>query len=302
MFDNPSIFDRHKYDFPVEKRNIYLADGTMVPPSQGMHVVRTDTNQPIAQTTETFNLTPVTDIIDPVEAELIALFGTNVKAKTTVKNMCFFEVEVSMPMHAYDIDGTGPVTPTWCFRTSYDSSYANKGMAGAWRSKCWNDLVDGNKYSQVSHKHTKGFSTKTFIAKMNKALSLMSGTEEKYRNWFDTHVHRDDVVSLLSETICGYSQYHDGKRKVKDRMLSGIMRTYDEEVRQCHGRGHYDGRTIRQVGSLWTLYNALTAWSTHTESKRTKESRNPFTAKDNREGQVIKVLNSKEWKSLEDGA
>ena len=73
-------------------------------------------------------------------------------------------------------------------------------------------------------------------------------------------------------------------------MLSNLMKTFDEENRHILGRGLYEKYATRDNGTLWTAYQAATAWSTHTKNMNVKPIR---------EAKVIKMLDSSDWKELE---
>ena len=68
------------------------------------------------------------------------------------------------------------------------------------------------------------------------------------------------------------------------------MKTFDEENRHLIGRGNYEGYSQQTEGTLWTAYQAATAWSTHVPKENTKVLR---------EDKVRKMMDSPHWKVLE---
>jgi len=296
------LWNEDQYNFPVKKVPITLVDGTRIPIDQGMHIVEAHTGIPLASTTESYNLIPVSDIINPISQKIEEMFGKkdlmrgDIETKTQVRNKCFFEFVAKFHNHTYDIDGLGKVIPQFNFRTSYNRTYRNNAMVGDFRSKCWNTLVSGEKYAHTYNKHTKGFSVSAFVDKVGRALELMSGNKERYKHWYNTSLSRDDAVSLFRSTICKYQTKATKETKTNDKMLGILMENFDEESRHLHGSGAYSSGWAN-IGSLWTAYNAATFWSTHL--KNTSTSKNPFAGIERREQQVIKLLNSPEWKSLE---
>ena len=294
------VFDVSKYDFPVSKQAIKLADGTLIPEDQAMHLVNDLTNQPICATTKSYPLMPVSTMITPIAQAIKERFGTkNIITGTRNIGDCYFEFIAEFPEFEYEIDGNGTVTPQFRFRTSYNRKFRNNGMVGDWRSFCWNTLVSGFKFAHVYAKHSKGFDPKFFVSKVEKALDMMGQNESEYRMLYDTVVNRDDVLDLFSNTVCKYENYATGDRKVNEGLLSTLMRKWDEEARHTHGRGAYQwGKS--KTGSMWNTYNALTWWSTHyTDGRQRKvKSSNPFGTLDIREQKVVKCMNSQHWREL----
>ena len=68
--------------------------------------------------------------------------------------------------------------------------------------------------------------------------------------------------------------------KFNDKQLQNLIGGFDNE------RSHL-GNT------KWALYNCLTSWATHTEGLRSPEN-----AKRQREAQLVKAFNSKQWMEI----
>jgi hypothetical protein len=290
------LFDEAQYNFKVKKVPIHLGSGIIIPKEQGMHIVD-DNGVPLAATTSTYNLVPVQEIINPISNKIEEMFGKDIETTTKVVNKTYFQFEAKFTKHTYEIDGLGEVTPQFRFKTSYNRSYRNNGMVGDFRSFCYNTLISGDKYAHVYNKHTKNFSVTAFTQKVSRALELMSGNKDKYKHWYNTSISRDDAVDLFRNTICSYQTKATKETKTNDKMLGVLMENFDHESNHLHGNGAYS-KGWANKGSLWTAYNAATYWSTHL-ADTARKSKNPFTNVERREQQVIKLLNSLEWKSLE---
>ena len=294
------VFDASKYDFPVSKQAIKLADGTLIPEDQAMHLVNDRTKQPICATTKSYPLFHVGTMISPLGKAIKERFGTkNIITKTKNIGDCYFEFVAEFPDHEYVIDGRGIMRPTFRFRTSYNRKFRNNGMVGDWNSACWNTQVSGFKFAHVYAKHSKGFDPKFFVSKVEKALDMMGQNESEYRKLYDTPVSRLDVIDLFENTVCKYENYATGDRKVNEGLLSTLMRKWDEEARHVHGMGAYGPEKTRK-GSMWNTYNALTWWSTHYTDGRQRKTKpaNPFGTLDIREQKVVKCMNSQYWREL----
>jgi hypothetical protein len=196
-----------------------------------------------------------------------------------------------------EVDKVGYVNPKFIFRTSQDGTWANNGMMGLWRSSCWNTLVSGNKLAYVYGRHTKGFSLPAFTAKIKNAGEYIRGDAMKeMKNWFNTPLNREEAIELFKGTLAKRTDNVSRKNKHNKVILSHLMNIFDEENRHCHGRALYEGKNSRDVGSLWTAYQAATHWSTHTTKGKAKaRSENLQNVRVLREERVRKMLRSKEW-------
>ena len=152
-------------------------------------------------------------------------------------------------------------------------------------------MVDGNKLAWIYGRHTKNFSISAFAAKIGAAAEYISNDGfKKMQNWYTHTISRDEAINLFSSTLAKRTDNVSRNNKPNKVMLSNLMKTFDEENRHILGRGLYEKYAARDNGTLWTAYQAATAWSTHT---------NNMSVKPLREAKVIKMLASSEWEELE---
>ena len=183
------------------------------------------------------------------------------------------------------------VTPQFKFRTSHNRTWANNGMMGYFRAACYNTLVDGNKLAYVYGRHSKNFSVPSFASKIRAASEYVANDGiNKMHRWYNTPVHRDQAISLFSNTLAKRIDNVTKMHKPNKVMLSNLMKTFDEENRHLIGRGNYEGYSQQTEGTLWTAYQAATAWSTHVPKANTRVIR---------EDKVRKMMDSPHWKQLE---
>ena len=190
------------------------------------------------------------------------------------------------------IDGRNDmVTPQFKFRTSHNRTWANNGMMGYFRSACYNTLVDGNKLAYVYGRHSKNFSVPSFASKIRAASDYVAnaGINQMHR-WYQTPVSRGQAIHLFSNTLAKRMDNVSKKLKPNKVMLSNLMKTFDEENRHIIGKGNYEKYGERTEGTLWTAYQAATAWSTHVPKANTRVLR---------EDKVRKMMDSTQWKELE---
>ena len=304
------MFDHDMINFTVEKVPVHqykpFEDGSQrefeVPTEIGSLIRRTDDKEPMAIVKSGYEIVQYQDIVSNVESALIdsGMDLTDTEFTTNVYNKGR-QLELRARFTAYEqyIDSFNRkdlVIPELVFRTSHDSTWANNGMMGLWRSMCWNTLVNGNKLAAVYGRHTKNFSLPAFTAKLKNAAEFISGDSiSEMRKWYEIVVGRDNVVEFFSATLAKRLDNVSRNNKPNKVILSHLMKIFDEENRHLHGDSNYEKYGKRDYGSLWTVYNAATHWSSHTPHARSINLQN---VKVQREDRVRKMLNSPEWSAL----
>ena len=309
------MFDRSKIDFEVETVPLYhetlhedyVKRMTQLDPDMRQLIRRKDTKQPLGSVGGGYKMLQYTVIVDDVEKALKAsgLKLDNAVFETNVYKMgSQLELTARFHDHNTDIDGTGVVTPEFKFRTSHNSTWANNGMMGLWRSACYNTLPSGNKLAYVYGRHTKDFNMTAFAEKIRTAGEYIRGDGMgTMKRWFHTRLHREKAELLFSETLAKRIENVKRKNKPNQVILSQLMNTFDEETRMCHGKGLYQGKNTTEYGSLWTAYQAATHWSTFKDRRllENTKSPDPQNIRVNREAAVRKMIKSPHWKEWENG-
>ena len=260
-----------------------------------MGLRRTDSGEPIAIVSEAYEPVQSLDLVENLE-QSIAMSGIDLDGAEFETNVIGhgeqLELTAKFNAEATTIDGRNDlVTPQFKFRTSHNRTWANNGMMGYFRSACYNTLVDGNKLAYVYGRHSKNFSVTSFASKIRAASDFIANDGmDQMKVWYNTTVDRDTAISLFSNTLAKRMD-NVSKAQVPNKvMLSNLMKTFDEENRHIIGRGHYEGYGQQTKGTLWTAYQADTAWSTHVPKANTRVLR---------EDKVRKMLASPHWKELE---
>jgi hypothetical protein len=297
------MFNHDVLNFRVEKFNLSAfrpndfggIDERKIDPSLGVGLRRVDTKQPIAIVSEAYEPVQYLDLVENLE-QSIAMSGINLDGAEFETNVIGhgeqLELTAKFNAEATTIDGRNDlVTPQFKFRTSHNRTWANNGMMGYFRSACYNTLVDGNKLAYVYGRHSKNFSVASFASKIRAASDFIANDGmDQMKVWYNTTVDRDTAISLFSNTLAKRID-NVSKAQVPNKvMLSNLMKTFDEENRHLIGRGHYEGYSQQTKGTLWTAYQAATAWSTHVPKANTRVLR---------EDKVRKMLASPHWKELE---
>ena len=306
------MFDHSQIDFTVKKAALFYDNETYSPSygdrmeglsyNVGMLLKREDTNQPIAIVTDGYTPVQYMDIVGKVE-EALSLSGldmTDTEFETNVyDNGAKLELRAKFPAHSmYLLEDK--VIPEFCFRTSHNSTWANNGMMGLWRSKCWNTLVSGDKLAYVYGRHTKNFNVPAFAAKIKNAGEYIAGEGlSQMKEWYRTEVSRDATIDLFTKTLATRTDNVTRKKVANKVMLSNLMKIFDEENRHLHGSSAYESYATRNKGTLWTAYQAATHWSSHDQQSSFRVRQRPaHTVIGLREDRVRKMLHSPEWLAL----
>ena len=296
MFNHDVLnFNVEKFDLGAFNPNFGGVDGGKIDPSLGVGLRRTDSGEPIAIVSEAYEPVQYLDLVENLE-QSIAMSGIDLDGAEFQTNVIGhgeqLELTAKFNAEATTIDGRNDlVTPQFKFRTSHNRTWANNGMMGYFRSACYNTLVDGNKLAYVYGRHSKNFSVTSFASKIRAASDFIANDGmDQMKVWYNTTVDRDTAISLFSNTLAKRLD-NVSKAQVPNKvMLSNLMKTFDEENRHIIGRGHYEGYSQQTKGTLWTAYQAATAWSTHVPKANTRVLR---------EDKVRKMLASPHWKELE---
>ena len=264
-----------------------------VPDSIGVGIEKDDGTM-LGIVSENYEVVQYSDIVSQVE-EALSISGIDMydaEFKTHIYNGgAQLELRARFPAHKQTINGQGDdVEPEFCFRTSHNRTWANSGMMGLWRHMCYNTLVSGDKLAYMYGRHTKNFNVPTFAAKVRGAAEyIASDGMAEMRTWYQTPVQREQAIDLFTKTLASRMDNVKREKVANKVMLSSLMKTFDEENRHLIGQGAYEGYSKRDEGTLWTAYQAATAWSTHVKKPNTKVIR---------EDKVRKMLASDTWKQL----
>ena len=296
MFNHDVLnFNVEKFSLGAFNPNFGGVDGGEIHPSLGVGLRRTDSGEPIAIVSDAYEPVQYLDLVENLE-QSIAMSGIDLDGAEFETNVIGngeqLELTAKFNAEATTIDGRNDlVTPQFKFRTSHNRTWANNGMMGYFRSACYNTLVDGNKLAYVYGRHSKNFSVTSFASKIRAASDFIANDGmDQMKVWYNTTVDRDTAISLFSNTLAKRTD-NVSKAQVPNKvMLSNLMKTFDEENRHIIGRGHYEGYSQQTKGTLWTAYQAATAWSTHVPKANTRVLR---------EDKVRKMLASPHWKELE---
>ena len=185
---------------------------------------------------------------------------------------------------------------------SVDMSWAFQVFSGAYRSLCRNTQVFGGEKSyQQKHLHTQNLNVDALLNNANTSLSSWNNNKEQMLAWKRSPISDQEFATFLSNTLCqvergvGSRLVADSKYKVNNKLLNFMTQIFQKESQDCGG-------------NLWSAYNALTYWSTHTDAKYTDidgkdqtlgETKSKHTVQLHRQNKVRNLLNSEHWQEME---
>jgi len=185
---------------------------------------------------------------------------------------------------------------------SVDMSWAFQVFSGAYRSLCQNTQVFGGEKSyQQKHLHTQNLDVDALMKNAQTSLSSWHSNQDQMVHWKNTPITDEKFARFLANTLCqvdrgvGSRLIADSEHKVNQKLLNFMTQIFQKESQDCGA-------------NMWSAYNALTYWSTHTDAKYTDingkdqtlgETKSKHTVQLNRQNKVRNLLNSEHWQELE---
>ena len=190
--------------------------------------------------------------------------------------------------HTQDIEGTGKLVMRIDVLNSTNSSWKFQCFTGSYRDYCRNSMVfGGERQYYTMKKHTSNFNYVQEVAKIVTAVDQFANQGDTFRRWLKTPVTDDQVINFFKEALCKKSltdikelnlaidNDEDIAKQYNQKELVFLIHKWEEELKTGMSR------------NLYTLYNALTNWSTHAGTH--------LDSYENEEGQ-IKTMTQKKSK------
>jgi len=283
MFD---AINTEEWNFPIEVHPTPNAI-TGEPLENSKQIVRTDTNEVLGVHKSAYKPVLHSDVVNSIEDAVLEsqvskdfyidtqIFENGAKLKGTVHFRDLY-IENKKSAEVGDI-----VNFKVDFLNSYDGSWSYMQKAEGHRLVCKNGMVSGLAIAMSKFKHTTSINIEGSANKIQIGLETFMTNKNKWERWTETSIEDWNVENFLKETVCKTHTRQSGVSKTNEKQLEILLGLWDKEK--------------NQLGSnKWALYNCLTYWSTHTQDART-----PHIASFNREGDVGRAINSKEWASLD---
>lgn len=166
------------------------------------------------------------------------------------------------------------------FHTSLNRTLGFGVSSVAFRLECLNGMVSGDATYSSYRKHTSTLSIEGEMAKLANGIRAFYDLEAEYKRWNSVGVTTDQVEELFRNTFARY-------------FVSRMPKTNQKALETMMGLYHKERRTLGNTA--WAVYNAATAWATHTDPKR---GGNPVSGQMRRDQEVSKMLNNYYWKDM----
>jgi hypothetical protein len=155
---------------------------------------------------------------------------------------------------------------------SYDGSAAINFRAGTYRFVCANTSIIGTDIAAVRKRHTANLVVEDIALGMTEACRVYTQQMQRMRDWSHIPVGAAQAMAVFKD-LPGSN----------DTLVGSLVSAYLLEA----DTGHDD---------LWSLYNVLTAWASHSQP----QNRNAFASRIAREERVAKLIEGTVWRRLED--
>ena len=242
LFDN-SIFET------VDQQPLVTATGENI----RTHKAIVDSNRnPIAVVGSKYQLVQNSVLIPQFEVALkqSGLDLSGIKRKVQISaNKARTVVRYTLPNHEMRVGNRNDdiVNLEISLLNSYDGSWKFQSMAGAFRMLCTNGMVVGDNFAHFYGKHTKNLDTQKAIMNIRHSLDTYNANIDGWNRMAKASITPDDVAKFFEQVATSESML--------EYVTTKHMKYVDE------------------VGNnVWAVFNALTDWSTHAPSAKTKEA------------------------------
>lgn len=289
MFDlahAPEALSTEKYDFEIEKQPLFTrspdGDMMMVDSDIQQAVVREDTGQVLATVGPRYEITRHKDAFDAISQALLEsgmdLTGMEVRdglyengsraRRTIIIPQIHVEPAVGDRMH-FKLDAFNSVDGRWAFRNEF----------GYYRLACLNGMVTAEFAAGIYAKHTSVIDVEAISKRLQTALEMVEKDEATFAAWTKIKVSEAQAGWFFAQTLA----------KVARRGME------DDVNKTLHAR--LMSRFNAERATVYGLWNAMTAWSSHEPIPRGAE----HNVRLNREQAVARAMGSRQFGEIIDG-
>ena len=330
-----SVFDKKFREDDLFSKNKYTGDYEKVTGRRGIYLDIPEENrfEFKAPVSSKYKLIQHNDIFNELNKAILAnddLSKENIQVTDyAYDDYTKVQREILFLDHSENFGDTGiGQDDTSCLKivalNSTDTSWKCQFFVGQFRDFCQNTMVFGGKrYFHRLLKHTSGFDYASEVKKVSTATGDFAEHGQHFRKMLDTPVTEAWVIKLFQETVAkkevklksvNYSdnfQTAENLQKAIDENLSeedklkqnvnmksfgALMARFEDELN--HGMGL----------NLYTVYNALTNWSTHVGGvadsyendkgvivNNTNKKSKLHNVRLQRQKEVVQIVNSPIW-------
>ena len=263
--------------FPVEARKLYDETGEEI---EGYRrIFRVDTKKTLNITSDSYSLITNEDAFGAFEGQLakssLDCTGMQIGTDYASEGARVFR-QYLLPAHQVEVKPGVAVALRLLMLNSYDGSLRFQGRAGAYNFVCANTSIHGTDLAGFKVKHTGAIDLTGAVAGLVKAAQDHVHEVEKWRIWPSIRIADLQARALIQATPTI-------AKSTVDHLVHAYMVARDTDE-------------LQGGPNLWTLFNVLTAWSTHGNQDEA-DARRGFGAqvRTDRETSVRKLVAGPEW-------
>ena len=263
--------------FPVEARKLYDETGEEIPGYR--RIVRTDSAKTLNITTDSYKVITNEEAYGTFEDELrkssLDLTDMRIGTDYAREGARVFR-QYLLPAHQVEVKPGVAVALRLLMLNSYDGSLRFQGKAGAFNFVCANTSIHGNEISGFKIRHSGDIDLTGAVAGLVKAAQEHFAEAAKWRIWPSIRIADLQARALIQATPTI-------AKSTVDHLVHAYMVARDTDE-------------LQGGPNLWTLFNVLTAWSTHGNQDEA-DARRGFGAqvRTDRETSVRKLVAGPEW-------
>ena len=161
---------------------------------------------------------------------------------------------------------------------SHNSKLAVRANTDYLRILCMNGMTSPNFSAAAYGKHTLNFNLDGLKAQIANAISMMDKDADRFGLMASTKLTLKQAEQFLQLTIAKLPNKANGDAHFSEPLVNKLLSNF-----------------AREDQTLWGLFNAVTAWSTHGDMKANADD---LTGRIGREGQVAKMIKTKKFSEL----
>tara|TARA_R110002020_G_scaffold24348_2_gene80166 strand:+ start:489 stop:1436 length:948 start_codon:yes stop_codon:yes gene_type:complete len=264
--------------FPVKEQKLVTAEGVEIDSHKS--IVRLDNNESIGIVGTDYKLVEnevlYSEFQEAIAKSDIKTDGMITKVNTS-HNGARSYVDFIFPEYSTVVDSpvlNDTMRLKITVRNSYNGSSPFHSEVSADRLVCLNGMVIADRFATSYGKHTKHLDIKYAADKLRIAAENYQQNVAKWQEYSKINVDLDQAIAIIE------------KVNKSEKVQAEILKQFRIETKSL-------GFT------KWALFNALTFYSSHMHSTRTRSSFNVPSAIVNKEKEVRTAINSKQWEALQ---
>lgn len=263
--------------FEVRPLKLFDEQGVELPGY--LRIVRMDTHQTLHVASQGYKVVTNEEAFgafeDALHASTLDLDGMRIGTDYGSNGARCFR-QYLLPAHQVEVKPGVSVALRLLMMNSYDGTLKFRGQCGAYNFVCANTSIHGQDYAQFAMRHTGGIDVARAIGGLTQAAMDHVENTKRWRRWPQIKLSDQQAIDICQK-------------------IPGITETVQDHLIHAWLRARDDG-SVQSGGNAWTLFNVLTAWSSHHDGAGRGVNRGQ--ARYDREKRVSKLIESALWTDL----